>query len=85
MMPEPPRSQPDPADTADGSPGTVMVDHVEYELPGTSLLGRLGQAGQATGHWTRDRFEAELDPESRYHLYLQFKHAGQVHTAEFTR
>ncbi len=57
---------PGAADTADGSPGTVMVDHVEYELPGTSLLGRFGQAGQATGHWTRDRFEAELDRQFAY-------------------
>jgi hypothetical protein len=31
------------------------------------------------------RFETDLDPDSRYHLYLQFKHAGAVHTAEFTR
>ena len=31
------------------------------------------------------RFEADLDPRSRYHLYLQFQHDGQVHTAEFTR
>ena len=31
------------------------------------------------------RFEADLDPDSRYHLYLQFKHGGVVHTAEFTR
>jgi hypothetical protein len=30
-------------------------------------------------------FEADLDPTSRYHLYLQFKHGGRVHTAEFTR
>ncbi len=30
-------------------------------------------------------FEADLDPDSRYHLYLQFKHGGEVHTAEFTR
>jgi hypothetical protein len=30
-------------------------------------------------------FETELDKASRYHLYLQFKHAGRVHTAEFTR
>jgi len=30
-------------------------------------------------------FEAELDPGARYHLYLQFKHGGKVHTAEFTR
>jgi hypothetical protein len=30
-------------------------------------------------------FETELDPDSRYRLYLQFKHEGTVHTAEFTR
>ena len=30
-------------------------------------------------------FEAELEPDSRYRLYLQFKHDGEVHTAEFTR
>jgi hypothetical protein len=30
-------------------------------------------------------FETELAKDSRYRLYLQFKHAGRVHTAEFTR
>ena len=30
-------------------------------------------------------FETELDPASRYRLYLQFKHEGRIHTAEFTR
>jgi hypothetical protein len=30
-------------------------------------------------------FEADLDTASRYRLYLQFKHDGRVHTAEFTR
>ena len=30
-------------------------------------------------------FETELDPDSRYRLYLQFKHEGKIHTAEFTR
>ena len=30
-------------------------------------------------------FEADLEPRSRYRLYLQFKHDGRVHTAEFTR
>jgi hypothetical protein len=30
-------------------------------------------------------FETELDAQTRYHLYLQFKHDGRVHTAEFTR
>ncbi len=30
-------------------------------------------------------FETDLEPGSRYRLYLQFKHDGRVHTAEFTR
>jgi hypothetical protein len=30
-------------------------------------------------------FETELDTAHRYRLYLQFKHEGRVHTAEFTR
>jgi hypothetical protein len=30
-------------------------------------------------------FETDLSKDSRYRLYLQFKHAGRVHTAEFTR
>lgn len=30
-------------------------------------------------------FETELDTTHRYRLYLQFKHEGRVHTAEFTR
>ncbi len=30
-------------------------------------------------------FATELDKDSRYRLYLQFKHGGRVHTAEFTR
>jgi hypothetical protein len=30
-------------------------------------------------------FETELAKGSRYRLYLQFKHDGRVHTAEFTR
>jgi hypothetical protein len=30
-------------------------------------------------------FETELAEDSRYRLYLQFKHAGRVHTAEFAR
>lgn len=57
---------PGEADTTDGSPGTVMVDHIEYELPGTALFGRLGQPGRSTGHWTQDHFEAELDRQFAY-------------------
>ena len=30
-------------------------------------------------------FEAELERGTRYRLYLQFQHDGEVHTAEFTR
>jgi hypothetical protein len=30
-------------------------------------------------------FETDLEPGSRYRLYLQFKHEGRIHTAEFTR
>jgi hypothetical protein len=30
-------------------------------------------------------FEAEFPSAAKYRLYLQFKHAGRVHTAEFTR
>ena len=30
-------------------------------------------------------FMTEFPSEGRYRLYLQFKHAGKVHTAEFTR
>jgi hypothetical protein len=30
-------------------------------------------------------FEADLEPDTRYRLYLQFQHDGKVHTAEFTR
>jgi hypothetical protein len=30
-------------------------------------------------------FEADLERGSRYRLYLQFKHRGRIHTAEFTR
>jgi hypothetical protein len=36
-------------------------------------------------HPTGDVYEAELEPGTRYRLYLQFRHGGEVHTAEFTR
>jgi hypothetical protein len=36
-------------------------------------------------HPTGDVYEAELERGTRYRLYLQFRHRGEVHTAEFTR
>jgi hypothetical protein len=36
-------------------------------------------------HPTGDVYEAELERGTRYRLYLQFRHGGEVHTAEFTR
>ena len=31
------------------------------------------------------RFQVEYPTAGRYRLYLQFRHGGKVHTAEFTR
>ena len=36
-------------------------------------------------HPTGDVYEAELERGTRYRLYLQFRHGGEVHTAEFAR
>jgi hypothetical protein len=33
----------------------------------------------------RVAFEADLEPDTRYRLYLQFQHDGRVRTAEFVR
>jgi hypothetical protein len=38
-----------------------------------------------SGHGSAVRFETEFPSEARYRLFLQFKHAGEVHTAAFTR
>ena len=37
------------------------------------------------GHGETVRFMTEFPSEGRYRLYLQFKHEGRVHTAEFTQ
>ena len=37
------------------------------------------------GHGKTVRFMTEFPSEGRYRLYLQFKHEGRVHTAEFTQ
>jgi uncharacterized protein DUF4396 len=44
-----------------------------------------GGAGHAGGEGGAIGFETEFPSEGRYRLFLQFKHDGEVHTAEFTR
>ena len=47
-----------------------------------------GEHGSGHGEATLDGavpFETEFPSEGRYRLFFQFKHDGQVHTAEFTR
>jgi hypothetical protein len=46
---------------------------------------REGDLGFVHVHPTGDVYEAELERGTRYRLYLQFRHRGEVHTAEFTR
>ncbi|MGI9019240.1 MAG: DUF4396 domain-containing protein [Solirubrobacterales bacterium] len=41
--------------------------------------------GEDSGSTGGIRFMTEFPSEGRYRLFLQFKHAGEVHTAEFTR
>jgi hypothetical protein len=40
---------------------------------------------EGEGHDDSIRFGAEFPTEGRYRLFLQFKHEGRVHTAEFTK
>ena len=70
--------------TRDGKP----VETEPYLGAGGHLVAlREGDLAFLHVHPTGDgvEFETELDKDSRYRLYLQFKHAGRVHTAEFTR
>jgi hypothetical protein len=70
--------------TRDGKP----VETQPYLGAGGHLVAlREGDLAFQHVHPTGDgvAFEADLDPERRYRLYLQFKHAGRVHTAELTR
>ena len=53
--------------------------------PGRAARGRSRLPARAPDRGDGVAFEADLDPDSRYRLYLQFKHDGRVHTAEFTR
>lgn len=51
---------PGEADTAEGRPGCVVVDHIEYELPAGAVLRRKGAAWSRAGRWTEERLEEEL-------------------------
>ena len=52
----------------------------------THPAGRSGDHGdEHGGSGASVPFETEFPSEGRYRLFFQFKHDGQVHTAEFTR
>jgi hypothetical protein len=71
--------------TRDGEP----VQTEPYLGAGGHLVAlREGDLAFLHVHPTEGRgveFETDLEQGSRYRLYLQFKHDGRVHTAEFTR
>lgn len=51
---------PGEADTAEGEPGAVVVDRVEYALPGVGTAGRLPVVGRPAADAAHRVFEAEL-------------------------
>ena len=57
---------PGEADTADGRRGTVVTDHIEYALPGESLVSRVPGLGAAASRRTHEAFEAELGRQFAY-------------------
>ncbi|MDN5692380.1 MAG: SRPBCC family protein, partial [Micrococcaceae bacterium] len=57
---------PGEADTADGRRGTVVTDHIEYALPGESLVSRVPGLGTAASRRTHEAFEAELGRQFPY-------------------
>ncbi|MDY6055737.1 TIGR01777 family oxidoreductase [Micrococcus sp.] len=61
---------PGEADTAEGGPGTVMTDRVEYALPGGRLLERVPAVGPRAAERAHALFEAELA--------RQFAHRSRV-------
>ena len=74
----------------DGRP----VDEVEPYLGADGHLVALREGDQAFLHTHPEgepggsgpiRFQVEYPTAGRYRLYLQFRHDGEVHTAEFTR
>ena len=70
----------------------ATVDFDGDQVAPEALLGAVEAAGYqaslpSTGEPAEGEvaFEADLEPDTRYHLYLQFQDEGVVHTAEFTR
>ncbi|MFB9073646.1 TIGR01777 family oxidoreductase [Citricoccus parietis] len=57
---------PGEADTADGRPGCVVLDHIEYELPAGAVRRRKGSVWSRAGRWTEERLESELDRQFAY-------------------
>lgn len=57
---------PGEADTADGRPGTVVRDRIEYALPGETLLGRVPLVGGRAADAAHGLFDAELTRQFAY-------------------
>ena len=62
--------------------GDLAYLHVH---PTTAGEGQAHEGGHASDGGASVRFETEFPSADRYRLFLQFKHEGEVHTAEFTR
>ena len=63
----------------------VRAGHVkEISSSGDTVQGEFTQDVTYKGE-TAKRFETEFPTPGSYRLFLQFKHAGEVHTAAFTR
>jgi hypothetical protein len=55
-----------------------------HEGHGGAQSGHGAHSGHGTAHLEAIAFETEFPSAGTYRLFLQFKHAGNVHTAEFT-
>jgi hypothetical protein len=55
-----------------------------HEGHGGAQSGHGDHSGHGTAHLEAIAFETEFPSAGSYRLFLQFKHAGNVHTAEFT-
>lgn len=74
---------PGEADTAEGRPGCVVVDHIEYELPAGAVLRRKGAAWSRAGRWTEERLEDELARQFGFRA-AQFRSDLDFHAAVHT-